>query len=129
MRYLRLYSDAEGVSHFDPVEVEFAQADYAPPAPPIWTSTPQAAVRAFFYSIPPGWSGDWHPSPTRQFYVQVRGAIEFGAGDGERRRIEPGMVVLLEDVVPPGHISRAVGDEDSIGFLVPLEGSPPADVR
>lgn len=120
MRYLRLYSDGDGVSHFAYVEVEFSQTDYVPPALPIGISPPLTAARALFYRVPPGWSGEWHPSPTRQFYVQLRGTFEFGAGDGERRRIDPGMVVLLDDVVPPGHLSRVVGKEESVGFLVPL---------
>ena len=129
MRYPRLYSDVDGLSHFDAVEVDLAPADYAPPAPLISISRPEKAVQALFYRLPAGWFGDWHPSPIRQFYVQLGGVIEFGAGDGELRRLEPGMVVLLDDVRPPGHISRVIGSVDSVGFLVQLETASATELQ
>jgi hypothetical protein len=125
--YLRVYSDANGVSHFDPVVVELTPTDYAPPAPPIWISPVQAAVRTVFSRVNAGWYGDWHPSPTRQFYVQLQGVVEVRVSDGELRRIEPGMVLLLEDMLPPGHVSRVAGDEDSVGFFVHLGMDCPDD--
>jgi hypothetical protein len=34
MKYVRIYADLTGESHFKDVEVELAQVDFAPPAPP-----------------------------------------------------------------------------------------------
>jgi hypothetical protein len=36
--YTRLYSDADGESHFEEVEVDLALTDYAPPAEPLGLS-------------------------------------------------------------------------------------------
>ncbi len=33
MQYERLYADASGVTHFEPVSLKLDEADYRPPAP------------------------------------------------------------------------------------------------
>jgi hypothetical protein len=38
MHYVRMYADADGVSHFEDVDVEFALGDYSPPTPPVYVS-------------------------------------------------------------------------------------------
>ena len=63
MRITRIWSDAEGTSHFDDAEVELESVDYAPPAPPLDISAPLPAERAILFEFPAGWFGDWHPRP------------------------------------------------------------------
>ncbi|CAA9363367.1 MAG: hypothetical protein AVDCRST_MAG93-7789, partial [uncultured Chloroflexia bacterium] len=54
MKYVRLYADEAGESHFEDVEVELTPIDYAPPAPPVNLSTPEPARASLFMSAPPG---------------------------------------------------------------------------
>lgn len=120
MRYVRLYADAGGESHFDEVEVHFQTVDYAPPAPPLQLSAFQPASNLFWMRIPAGWEGEWHPSPQRQVFVVVAGGFEMEASDGEVRRFFPGDVNLGEDTHGRGHRSRSLGDADCVLALIHL---------
>ena len=48
MKYVRLYSDEGGDSHFEDVEVRFESVDYAPPAPPLDLSSSTPASQFVF---------------------------------------------------------------------------------
>ena len=120
MQYTRLYADEDGVSHFEDQEFELTEADFAPPAAPLLMSSPIESTRTVFWAVPAGWDGDWHPAPSRQFFVQIAGELEVEAGDGKVRRFTTGDVVLLEDTTGRGHLSRVVGDSDARGVFVQL---------
>lgn len=120
VKYARLYADDQGISHFESLEFELSEDDFAPPAAPLNVSAPFAVAQCLFVSIPQNWDGDWHPAPNRQFWIQLAGELEVEAGDGERRRFGPGGVVLLEDVSGKGHVSRVVGDGQAGGVFVQL---------
>ena len=83
MRYVRLYADAAGESHFEDVEAPLAAADFAPPAPPLQVSPFSPAERYGFVVLPPGWAGDWHPTPRRQVLFYLAGEVEGEVSDGE----------------------------------------------
>lgn len=121
MRIIEITEDASGCSHFSDVELELAESAYAPPAPPLRTSAPFPGATGVFFTMPAGWSGDWHPSPCRQLYVQTTGELEVEVGDGEVRRLQPGDVVLVADVAGRGHRTTVVGDADVRGVFLQLE--------
>lgn len=123
VRHLRTVSTADGGSRFAELDIELAPEVFAPPAAPFDVSEPIPAHRVRFYSAPPGWEGDWHPTPTRQLYVQLRGVLEVTTSDGDCRNITPGQVILLEDETGRGHLSRVIGGQASEGVFVQL---PPA---
>lgn len=120
MKYVRLYSDEKGDSHFEDVEVGFESVDFAPPAPPLNLSRSTPASRFFFVRSPSGWYGDWHPSPKRQFACCLVGEIEITTSDGETRRFLPRDVLLIEDTTGKGHKSKVTSEEDSISAVVQL---------
>lgn len=104
MRIHNLYSDADGVSHFRDVEVVWAEerncTKYSKRLP---------AAGVIFSEASPAYDLDWHPAPRRQYVINLEGAIEVTAGDGEVRIIGPGDVMLVEDTTGKGHLSKAVG--------------------
>ena len=120
MKYTRIYSDSEGESHMEDVEVPMETVDFAPPAPPLDLSAFMDASRVGFLSGPVGWEGDWHPAPARQLMLYLKGRIEGETSDGSRRTFGPGDVVLLEDTSGKGHRSRVVGDEAPLLAVVQL---------
>jgi len=120
VKYSRLYADAEGDSHFEDVEVSLAASDYAPPAPPINVSDPCPARQLIFLAVPPGWTGDWHPSPAKQFMFFITGQLEIEASDGQVRVFSPGDIGLGEDVRGKGHRSRVVGNCDVSAVIVQM---------
>lgn len=83
MKYVRVYVDSNGKSYFEDVEVKFASIDFAPPAPSMNISAFMPASQFVFLSAAPGWYGDWHPEPRRQFIFYLAGEIETEVSDGE----------------------------------------------
>lgn len=117
--YHRIYADAQGGSHLDTVTVEQQLMTAAPPAPPLYVSAANPASRYLFYTFEPGWFGDLHPAPTRQFLALLSGAVEVETTDGTVRRLGPGDLVLLEDTSGPGHRTRNIGDGYATFLVVP----------
>ena len=111
MRYIRLFADADGVSHFQDAEVSLVESAYAPPAPPYLVSEREGATGVVMTTLPAGWFGDWHPSPRLQWWFQLSGELEVEVGDGEKRRLGPGDIVRVEDTTGRGHTTRVVGSE------------------
>lgn len=120
LKITRLYSDAQGGSHFVDEELSFELMDFAPPAPPISVSPKFNADGLVVISSPPGWQGDWHPAPRRQLMFCLSGILEVEVTDGEIRRFGPGSVALVEDTTGTGHISRVIGDERAFMVAAPL---------
>ena len=120
MRISRIYSDSEGLSHFGDVDIELGSVAYAPPAPPVDISPSFDASRAVLCSFPTGWYGDWHPTPRRQLYLHLSGRLEVQVADGETRRLDPGAIVLVEDVDGRGHTTRNIDPGPSTGAFVHL---------
>jgi quercetin dioxygenase-like cupin family protein len=110
MKYIRLYSDEDGESHFEDVELKFQTTDFAPPAPPLDISTFGEVEQCSILRAEPGWAGDWHPAPYRQLHFYLSGEIEAEASDGEKRRMGAGGLVLVEDIRGKGHKSCVIGD-------------------
>jgi len=120
--FTRIYADRNGESHFEDVQVLLHLVEFAPPAPPILASEFDAAQAYGFLRAAPGWYGDWHPSPTRQFLFYLSGDSELEVSDGEVRHFHAGSVLLVEDTLGVGHVSRVVGDEDAIAVVVQVGG-------
>lgn len=120
MKYLVLYTDTDGESHFKDVEVEFELVNFAPPAPPVGLSSFIPASQLVFFKTPSGWYGDWHPAPKRQFFCCISGEFELTASDGQIRSIRSGEVLLLEDTAGKGHKSRVISKEDFIATVIQL---------
>jgi len=110
IEYLRIFSDPEGCSHFETLHIEMEINDYAPPALPLITSSPQPSRNIVFLELPVGWFGKWHPTPVRQWLILMTGECEFEAGDGERLRRKTGDIVLLDDTTGKGHQTRVISD-------------------
>ena len=118
--YTRLYSDAQGESHFEDVEVDLTLTDYAPPAPPLDLSSFTPATQFGFMNAPAGWSSDWHRTTARNIFFVLSGEWEVTASDGEARRFAAGSVLLVQDTTGKGHTSRVVSETESLAAMVQL---------
>jgi hypothetical protein len=109
MKYVRVYADDTGESHYEDVEVGLTALTYAPPAQPFDVSAVATAAGVAFARFPTGWVGDWHPTPRRQFFIFLSGEFAGETSDGDRRSHSPGSVVFLEDTTGTGHRAWVVG--------------------
>ncbi|MGC9348936.1 MAG: cupin domain-containing protein [Anaerolineae bacterium] len=94
--YTRLYTDNDGVSHFQDLEVSLTPTDFAPPAAPLNVAPFLPAAQSLWVGVPAGWDGEApHPAPQRQVFCTLQGEYEITAGDGSTRRFPVGSVLLL----------------------------------
>ncbi len=120
MQYIRIYTDSDGESHFEDLEIDFADVNFAPPAPLVRLTTFTPATQWAFFSLPPGWYGDWHPTPQRQIFFYLSGEAEAEVSDGTIRRFRAGDATIVEDTWGKGHRSRTVGDEPLLLAVVQM---------
>jgi len=118
MKYIRLFADDDGESHFADVEIEFTDVEYTASAPPLGLSPMLPATQFGFMNAPAGWESDWHPASARNYFVVINGQWEVTASDGETRRFGPQSLLLVEDMTGKGHKSRVVSD--SIAAMIQL---------
>lgn len=120
MRYVRIYADDLGETHFEDVElhgttrqspVSTGISEYADAIPV------EAAV---FRRVVAAHPAEPHVAPCRQFAVHLEGRTEVEVSDGEVRLFGPGDVVLLEDTVGKGHVTREVGGGPRTSLFIEL---------
>jgi hypothetical protein len=115
----RVYSGADGQSHL--TQVPLAMKPFADVEGAYGQSTAmQTATGIAFRVSPPGYVLDWHCAPRRQYSISLSGTAEIEVGDGTVARVEPGDVVLAEDLTGQGHVTRVVGDQPRFYAIVPL---------
>jgi hypothetical protein len=119
LKYVKVYADENGETHFKDMEVPLKDADYAPPAPRIATSPHETATGTVAIGFPPGWFGDFHPAPKHQWMMIMSGALEIGVSDGEKRTLPAGTIAFLEESGSKGHSTRVIGDQNA--FLMVTE--------
>jgi hypothetical protein len=125
LEVVRIASDATGQTHFESAAIVLDVQDYAPPAPAVAVSARLPASDIAFATLPPGYFGDWHPAPRRQYGLVLAGTLEIETGDGARRSFGPGAVFLLEDTAGQGHRTSVKGDVAALLGLVPVAPGVP----
>ena len=127
VRYVRVFSDAAGETHFDEVQVSMAPVNFAPPAPPLDYASLGSATAISLIGGDATWRGDaFHPAPARQLMLILQGSATVTVSDGETRRLGAGEIALLDDTAGKGHSTRFVGD--TLIAVVRLGRERPPDV-
>lgn len=119
--YVRLFSDPDGESRFQDVQIDLNSIEFAPGIPPLLVSEGFETSETSFFGAPAGWKSDWHPSSGRHLFAVLTGVWEVTASDGEVRTFKKGDVLLVEDTCGKGHASRVISDEDSLSLLVAVK--------
>lgn len=121
---VRVYSGDDGRSHLE--EVTLALQPFVDTEGAYGEGTPlQAATGIAFRVAPPGYILNWHCAPRRQYSITLSGEAEIEVGDGTVKRIGAGDVVLAEDLMGQGHITRVVGNQPRLSVVVPLAETQP----
>jgi hypothetical protein len=114
---VRIYSGSDGESHFEDLEVPLkdlgeigAISDRIP------------ATGLLMRTTGADYDFSWHNAPQRQYVIMLSGGdVEIEVGDGTKRRLSAGDILLAEDTTGRGHISRAVDDRPRLSLFVTLE--------
>ena len=110
MKIVRVFSGDDGASHFEDVSPEEMAAIVNRIGPGDITLGLRTS---------PSFS-DYHNGPRRQYVVNLSGTGEFGCGDGSKCQMEPGDILVAEDLEGHGHIARSLGDTPRASLAVPL---------
>jgi hypothetical protein len=96
MRCLRIYSTADGESHFDEVEIPTSARRVHPNAAEFAVSANYVATRIRFTRVPSNAGEvDWHTVPERVLTVRLDGSARYETSDGDERHVAAGGFVLF----------------------------------
>ena len=102
MQITRVYTGSDGQSHFETIEIPLQESRYGA------LSDLFEAEGVIFRETPAGGELDFHNAPRRQFVVTLSGEVEIECGDGSKRRLGPGEILLADDTSGQGHITREI---------------------
>jgi len=103
MRYTRLYSDDNGDSRFEDVEISLSNNGIIGNLSEVY---PVKSLQ--FRENAPNYDWDFHTAPARQFIVLLDGEIEVTTSLGEARVFQGGDILLVEDISGKGHKTRNI---------------------
>lgn len=113
--YTRLFTAADGETHFEDVEVQLNSSGMIG-----HLSEPVLVEELRFRENEAAYDWDFHNAPVRQFIVMLDGAVEVEASDGENRVFRGGDILLVEDTTGKGHRSRHVSNEPRRSIFITL---------
>lgn len=116
MKITRLYTGADGESHFEDIEIALEDAGNIGEL-----SELEETTGIIFRETGADYDYDWHNAPRRQYIIMLEGAVDVEVGDGTVRRFGTGDVLLAEDTTGRGHISRAVDNQPRKSVFVTLD--------
>ncbi len=106
MKYTRVYTDENGDSNFDDVEIELQDQGTIG-----WLSRNYPVKEIQFRRNNANYDWDYHNAPARQFIVLLDGEIAITTSKGITRYFEGGDILLMEDIDGKGHKTRNVKDQ------------------
>jgi uncharacterized cupin superfamily protein len=116
MTVVRLYTGADGQSHFEDMQIPMADKGKIG-----FLSDKVKATGLVFRETGGDYDYDFHTAPRRQYVVNLEGKVEIEVGDGTKRILRSGDILLAEDTTGQGHISRAVAGKPRKSLFITLD--------
>ena len=110
-KVIRLYTGPDNKSHFEDMEIPLddsvATGRRLKEKGVIFRQSELVKATGInFREVAGVYNLDWHNASHRQFVITLEGEWEIEIGDGTKRRLYPGDILLAEDTTGQGHISR-----------------------
>jgi quercetin dioxygenase-like cupin family protein len=116
IRVVRLYTGPDQRSHFEDLTVPLKDGGKIG-----FLSELVKATGVVFRITTGEYNYDFHPAPRRQYVVNLEGEVEIEVGDGTRRILRSGEILLAEDTTGQGHISRAIAGKPRKSLFITLD--------
>jgi hypothetical protein len=116
MKIIRLYTGADGKSHFQDMDIPLKMGD----AGEVRTDR-LPATGIVFRETGAQFALGYHNAPARQYVITLEGQGEIEVGDGTKRQFGPGDIMLAEDISGQGHITRALNNRPRKSIFVTLD--------
>jgi quercetin dioxygenase-like cupin family protein len=114
---MRIYTGPDGESHTEQAEVKFSLVA----GTPVEESDHIKAASTYLVRLAPGSYESWHNADKRRYALPLSGRAEIEVAGGHKVIIEPGQLVLAEDLTGKGHTFRVIGNEDWVALFVNFE--------
>ena len=120
-RYVRLYTDRRGETHFEDIEVPLQPQDFTPEAVPFNMAKFLPVTGSLWLGAPGEWAGDVsRPAERRLVFCTVEGEYEITASDGAVRCFPAGSVLFFDDITGKGHLTRITNKRGALVFAVSI---------
>jgi len=116
MKVVRIYTGPDNKSHFEDLQIPLKDSGKVG-----LVSELMKATGVVFRETAGDYNYDFHTAPRRQFVVNLEGEVEIEVGDGTRRILHSGDILLAEDTTGQGHISRAVAGKPRKSLFITLD--------
>jgi len=116
IKVVRLYTGSDQRSHFEDITVPLKDGGKIG-----FLSELVKATGVVFRITTGEYNYDFHPAPRRQYVVNLEGEVEIEVGDGTRRILRSGEILLAEDTTGQGHISRAIAGKPRKSLFITLD--------
>ena len=116
MTVVRIYTGSDNQSHFEDVKVPLKATGKVG-----FLSDLMKATGVVFRETGGDYNYDFHTAPRRQYVVNLEGEVEIEVGDGTKRILRSGDILLAEDTTGQGHISRAVAGKSRKSLFITLD--------
>ena len=116
LQVTRIYTGEDGESHFEDIEIPLIDRGGIGQI-----SALQGATGVVFRETDGDYDFDFHNAPRRQYVINLDASVELETGDGSKRVLAPGAILLAEDTTGRGHISRAVDGRSRRSIFVTLD--------
>lgn len=116
MRVVRIYTGADNKSHFEDIDMPLKDAGQIG-----FMSERLKATGIVFRETGGDYNYEFHTAPRRQYVVNLEGEVEIEVGDGTKRILRSGDILLAEDTTGQGHISRAVNGKPRKSLFITLD--------
>ena len=116
MRVVRIYTGPDNQSHFEDLQIPLKDGGKVG-----FLSERIKATGVIFRETTGDYNYDFHTAPRRQLVVNLEGEVEIEVGDGTRRILRTGDILLAEDTTGQGHISRAVAGKPRKSLFIILD--------
>ncbi len=116
MKVTRIYTGSDNQSHFEDVLVPMKDTGKIG-----FMSEISKATGVVFRETGGDYNYDFHTAPRRQYVVNLEGEVEIEVGDGSKRILRAGDILLAEDTTGQGHISRAVAGKPRKSLFITLD--------
>jgi hypothetical protein len=113
---LRIYTGPDNRSHFEDVHIPLKGAGKIG-----FLSELMKATGVVFRETGGDYNYDFHTAPRRQYVVNLEGEVEIEVGDGSKRILRSGDILLAEDTTGQAHISRAVAGKPRKSLFITLD--------
>jgi hypothetical protein len=116
MKVTRVYSDKNGDSQFEDVDIElFDNGEIGQLSENVDVESLQ------FRKVSPDYDYDFHHAPQRQYIVLLDGGVEITTSLGETRQFQTGEILLMEDTTGKGHKTKNLERRERTSIFIHLK--------